>query len=145
MAGVLEHIDRPFLMLKKAKKLLNKKGSLIITCPNWSNVRGYILLALKELFGLKITLADFHYFTPLEFEKWAQKLNMKLTWETIEQEWGHGEKMIKDFKKRLPNIFKGSKHKDSINRFIKWLKAHAPVLESDQKASGAVGLYHFRK
>ncbi|MBU1179237.1 class I SAM-dependent methyltransferase [Patescibacteria group bacterium] len=145
MAGVLEHIDNPYLFLKKAKRILNKKGFIIITCPNWSNARGYILLTLKELFGLRITLTDIHYFTPLEFEAWGKKLGMKLSWRTFEQDWGHGGKMIKDFEKRLPKLLKGSGKKEKIKKFIKWLKIHAPELEEDQKASGAVGLYHFKK
>ncbi|MBU1091769.1 class I SAM-dependent methyltransferase [Patescibacteria group bacterium] len=144
MAGVLEHIDNPLLFLKKTKNLLNKKGSIILTCPNWSNARGYILLALKELHGAKITLADIHHFTPLEFEDWGKKLNMKLSWRTFEHGWGHGDKMIEDLKKRLPKLMKGKKEKE-INNFIKWLNEHTPKLEEDRKASGAVALYHFSK
>jgi len=148
IVGVLEHIDNPFNLLRKAKKLLKKGGSLIITCPNWSNARGYILLALKELFDAQITLVDFHYFTSVEFEEWAKKLRMKLTWKTIEQSWGHGKKMIQDFKKRLPNVLRdvpAFKNPKAITNFISWLDKHAVPLEENTQGSGAVGFYHFKK
>ncbi len=147
MAGVLEHIDEPFLLLKKLSHLLAPKGSIIVTCPNWSNMRGYILLALAMLFDARITLADIHYFTPVEFEAWARKLRMKLSWNSIEQEWGHGEKMIADFKKRLPKVLQDTQVKISpqkISRFIAWLSKHY-ALETNQKASGAVGIYHLKR
>ncbi|MBX4210357.1 methyltransferase domain-containing protein [Candidatus Parcubacteria bacterium] len=148
IVGVLEHIDDPFKFLKDVKKMLSPKGSIIVTCPNWSNARGYILLVLKELFGAKITLADIHYLTPIEFIDWSKKIGMKLNWKTIEQSWGHGQKMITDFEKRLPNIakdFKSFMKPEQVSRFIGWLKTHVPQLETDQKFSGAVGFYHMKK
>ncbi|MBI2024426.1 class I SAM-dependent methyltransferase [Candidatus Giovannonibacteria bacterium] len=144
--GTLEHLDDPLGALTNLKNKLNPGGHLIITCPNWSNARGYILLALKYLFDAKITLADLHYLTPVEFENWSKNLGMKLSWRTVEQEWGHGEKMIKDFQRRLPNVLKDFKvKKNDINDFIIWLQAHTAPLEVSSKSSGAVGLYHFRK
>lgn len=147
LVGVLEHIDEPFVLLKRLKTLLKPKGSIIVTCPNWSNPRGYILLALKYFFDAKITLADIHYFTPIEFQKWASKLGMNLSWKTIEQEWGHGDKMITDFKKRLPPVLASTGveiKKDAIASFVEWLETHVPSLEGDQRASGAVGFYHLK-
>ncbi len=147
--GTLEHLNDPVIALRKLKSLLAPGGSLIITCPNWSNPRGYILVALKLLFDAKITLADLHYFTPLEFQKWAKKLKMKLSWKTFEQSWGHGEKMIKDFEKRLPNVLlkdKGFKtDRNRISVFLEWLKYHAVLLEKDVPCGGAVALYHLQK
>jgi len=148
IVGVLEHIDKPFQLLKRLQRFLKPGGSIIVTCPNWSNARGYMLLLLKELFGAQITLVDIHYFTPIEFEAWAKKLSMDLTWKTIEHEWGHGSKMITDFKKRFPPVLASigvKTKKSSIASFIKWLDAHLPALETNQKAGGAVGFYHFIK
>lgn len=147
VVGVLEHIDDPFSFLKSIKTHLVSGGSLIVTCPNWSNIRGVILLALKELFGAKITLADIHYFTPREYEVWADKLNMELSWKTIEMSWGGGDKMIADLKKRLPPVLKpyGKLAKPKgIALYIEWLSQHADLLESgERKSRGAVGFYHF--
>lgn len=145
--GTLEHLDDPFSALKILKSKLNRGGHIIITCPNWTNPRGYILLALKYLFDAKITLADLHYLTPVEFEAWAKKLKMKLTWRTVEQEWGHGEKMIKDFQKRFPNVLRDLRcPTPSVGqeKFIDWLSSHAVPFEKSTKFSGAVGLYHLK-
>ena len=145
LAGVLEHIDKPLSLLKKLKQMLRPDGSIIVTCPNWSNPRGYILLALKELFDAKITLADIHYFTPTEFESWATDLEMALEWDNIEHDWGHGSKLITDFKKRLPSVLKDFKDVSPtrIDSFLSWLAVHVPTLERKQKMNGAVGFYHF--
>lgn len=146
--GTLEHLDNPFGALKQLSSLLNPKGSLIITCPNWTNARGYILLTLKFLFDLPITKADLHYLTPVEFGAWAKKLKLKLSWKTVEQEWGHGQKMIDDFSRRLPNIFRDAKVKvseENIKKFLSWLKTHKVFFERDEAHTGAVALYHLRK
>ena len=146
--GTLEHVDDPLAVLKKLKSMLNPGGSLIVTCPNWVNPRGYILQTLAQLFDAKITLADIHFFTPIEFEKWAKQLGMNLKWKTVEQEWGHGEKCISDFKRRLPNVVRDSKLRTDqkhIDQFIKWLDAHMAPIEQNTKHGGAVGLYHLKQ
>lgn len=146
VVGVLEHIDEPLKLLQKLKKMLAPKGSIIVTCPNWSNPRGYMLLALKDIFGAKITLADIHYLTPVEFEKWARLLKMSLSWKTLEHDWGHGKKLVKDFARRLPKVLKPLKgiSKSGTDNFIEWLDGHVEALEGELKHNGATGLYHLR-
>ena len=145
--GTLEHVDDPLAVLRKLKSMLNPGGSLIVTCPNWVNPRGYMLQMLAQLFDAKITLADIHFFTPIEFEGWAKKLGMNLKWKTVEQEWGHGEKCISDFKRRLPNVARDSKlptDQKHIDQFIKWLETHMVPMERNTRYGGAVGLYHLK-
>ncbi len=144
--GTLEHLDHPFEILKKFKKMLKPGGHIIITCPNWTNPRGYVLMTLWHLFRARITLADLNYFTPLEFEYWADKLGMRLTWKTVDQEWGHGEKCIRDFERRLPNVARDSNLPTTparIKEFTKWLEMHMVPIEQDVPYGGAVGVYHF--
>jgi len=146
--GTLEHLDEPLSVLKKLKSLLNPKGSLIITCPNWTNPRGYILQTLRILFDAKITLADIHYFSPLDFQNFAKKLGMKLTWRTVDHSWAQGEKLVADFIRRLPNVLvKDKRFKVSLFRiaeFTNWIENTIVPIESKKTHSGAVGLYHFR-
>jgi len=144
--GTLEHFDKPFKMLQIFKKHLNKGGIIIITSPNWSNPRGYILMCLYYLFNAPVTLADLHYFTPIDFMNWAKKLQMQLKWRTIEKSWAHGEQLIDDFRKRLPNVLSDTNlpnHKHGIKNFLTWLNEKIIPLDNSLSHSGAIGLYTF--
>lgn len=147
--GTLEHMDNPFSMLKLLKERhLGPGGSLVVTCPNWINPRGYMLQTLWHLFRARITLADIHYLTPIEFENWSKKLGMSLHWRTFDYDWAHGERLIKDFKRRIPNVLRDSKlprNKKNIDGFISWIRTHILPLNHRKKFSGATGLYHFKK
>jgi len=146
--GTLEHMDDPLKTLRLFKKHLNTKGKIIITSPNWTNPRGYILLTLLYLFKAPITLVDLHYFTPIDFQNFAKKIKMKLIWKTFDQSWGHGDILIKDLEKRLPNVLRDAKlpnNKNQISHFIKWIKINIVSLNNDLPHSGATGLYIFHQ
>ena len=101
-------------------------------------------MTLKYLFESPVTLADLHYLTPLNHQKWAQKLNMSLKFRTIEKSWAHGDLLLSDFKRRLPNVLRDSKlpnNKKRINNLIKWLREYVIPLDHTSNHSGAVGLY----
>ena len=145
--GTLEHFDKPFAALKRFRGMLRAGGSIIVVSPNWSNPRGYMLMTLKHLFDAKITLADLHYFTPLDFERWAKALGMKLVWRTIDYDWAMGKRLVRDLKRRIPNVLRDSKlplDKKRIAIFIKWVNDEVTKIERPQKYSGAIGIYHFR-
>ena len=127
---------------------MKPKGKIIITTPNWTNPRGYVLMTLLHLFDAPITLADLHYLTPIDHEKWAKKLDMKIKWRTIEKSWGHGEVLIKDFKRRIPNVLSEAglpKKEKNIASLIKWLENNVLKLDNSLPQSGAVGLYVYSK
>ena len=106
--GTLEHMDDPLKSLKLFKKHLTKNGCIITTSPNWSNPRGYMLMPLLLLFNAPITLADLHYFTPVDFKNFSKQLGMSLSWKTFDKSWGHGDILVEDFKKRLGNVLRDS-------------------------------------
>lgn len=146
--GTIEHMDKPLTVLKNLKRMVKPGGSLIVTSPNWTNPRGYMLQTLWLLFKAPITLADLHYLTPIEFEKWAKVLNMPLRWRTVDQDWAQGELLLKDFRRRIPNILRDTKlprDKKRIRDFVNWIGAHVVALEEPTKYSGATGVYHFKK
>ncbi len=146
--GTIEHMDNPMKILKKLKKCLKKNGKIILTTPNWTNPRGYILMTLYFLFDAPITLADLHYLTPNEHLKMAKQLNMKMRWKTIEQSWGNGDIMIKDFQRRIPNVMKDMKIKLSekkIEIFLKWLKTNVVSMDNSLPQNGAIGLYIYSR
>lgn len=91
-----------------------------------------------------VTLADLHYLTPIDHEKWAKRLGMDMKWRTIEKSWAHGDVLIKDFKRRIPNVLTDAKlpnKKENILSLIKWLENNALKLDNSLPHSGAVGLY----
>lgn len=146
--GALEHMDNPLGVMKRLKAHVKRRGSIIIVCPNWTNPRGYALLTLWYLFKAPITRTDLHYFTPIEFEKWSKVLGMRLTWRTFDYDWAHGERLIKDFKRRLPNVLRDAglpSNQKNINDFIKWIEEHVVPLDHKTHFSGASALYHFEK
>ncbi len=146
--GTLEHMDDPLLALKHLKSLLRPGGKLVLTCPNWSNPRGHMLLTLYFLFKAPITLADLNYLTPVEFEGWAKTLKMKLSWSTFDHNWSQGEKLVKDFERRITNVLRDAKlpnKKDNITEYLKWIEGHVLPLSQKTKWSGALACYVLEK
>lgn len=146
--GTLEHMDNPLKVLKQFKKQLRPNGKIILTNPNWTNPRGYVLMTLLHLFNAPITLADIHYFTPNDHIKMAKKIGMSLKWKTIEESWASGDILIKDFERRIPNVLRDAKlssNTKQIKSLIKWLKENVAPLDNSLPHSGAVGLYIYSK
>lgn len=146
--GTLEHMDDPFATLKILKNHIKPKGKIIVTTPNWTNPRGYILMTLWYLFKAPVTLADLNYLTPIDHQNWSKKLHMKLKWRTIEKSWAHGDLLIKDFKRRIPNVLSDAKlpkKKENIQSLINWLEKNVIKLDNTLPHSGAVGLYVYSK
>ncbi|KKW19671.1 MAG: 2-polyprenyl-3-methyl-5-hydroxy-6-metoxy-1, 4-benzoquinol methylase [Parcubacteria group bacterium GW2011_GWA2_51_10] len=146
--GTLEHLDDPYVALLKFKSLLKPHGSIILTCPNWVNPRGLVLQTLEKLFDAPITLADIHYFSPKTFEAWAKKLGMKLSWHTFDVGRATGDRLIADFKKRIPNVLRDAKLPNKPERvaaLLSWLENEALKYPWKGKHIGATGLYHFKK
>lgn len=144
--GTLEHMDNPLSTLRFFRSHLNPKGKIVITTPNWTNPRGYVLIALWYLFNAPITLADLHYFTPKDFENFAKKLRMNLWWKTFDRDVSHGNFLLQDFEKRLPRVLRDARlpnKEKRIKSFIGWLKNNVNTFDNDLPHSGATALYVF--
>jgi 2-polyprenyl-3-methyl-5-hydroxy-6-metoxy-1,4-benzoquinol methylase len=142
--GTLEHMDDPLHALKVFKKLLKPGGTIILTCPNWVNPRGIVLMTLKTLFDAPITLADIHFFSPRWFEVASKKLGMTLEWKTFDQSRAAGENLIKDFQKRIPNVLRDAKlpnKEKNVQALLNWLRDDALTYTWEGKHIGASGLY----
>ena len=144
--GTLEHVDKPLYLLKFFKKHLNTNGKIIITSPNWTNPRGYMLMTIYHLFNVPITLFDLHYLTPIDFINWSKALGMRLKWKTFDDSWAQGETLLKDFKRRLPKVCEDISFRNKearINSLLKWIKKNVLPFENSLPHSGAIGLYIF--
>ena len=113
-----------------------KRGSLlVISHPNYYNIRGSILLTCKYLFEKKISLSDVKYFYPEEVSNILKKLNFKkITVKSIRNETNKNDINYLDLKNRLPKILGASKKKQ-INEFLKKYQIMKKYLKSD-KLSG---------
>lgn len=146
--GTIEHQDDPFKVLQDFKKHLNTNGKIILTVPNWTNPRGYILMSLYHLFDAPITLADLHYFTPLTFTDWAKKMNMTLKWKTFDRTWASGKILLEDFSRRLPNVLKDAGlplKKKNIDNLLNWLETMIIPLNHKSDLDGAMAVYVLMK
>ncbi len=144
--GTLEHVDKPLDSLKFFKKHLSPNGKIIITSPNWTNPRGYMLMTIYHLFNAPVTLFDLHYLTPIDFINWSKSLGMKLNWKTFDDSWAQGETLLKDFKRRLPKVCEDISFRNKeerINNLLKWIKKNVLPFENSLPHSGAIGLYIF--
>uniref|UniRef100_A0A6M3IET1 Putative methyltransferase n=1 Tax=viral metagenome TaxID=1070528 RepID=A0A6M3IET1_9ZZZZ len=148
MEGVLEHLDDPFKELKwMIDNLLSPGGDIITSSPAFINPRGFILMALQKLFNVPITLADLHYLNPWDFERFCEDVNMELDYLSVEYDWGFGQNMVDDLKKRLPNCLRDAGMSElGVPNLIKWLQDMAnEVTWEGGDLDGAAIVYHITR
>jgi SAM-dependent methyltransferase len=143
MQGVLEHLDDPFNTLKiLASEYIDKGGKIITSSPSFLNPRGYIWMALQLLLDVPMSLSDLHFLCPFDFEQYAQLLGAQLTYASVDQDWGHGKRLIIDLDKRLRNAFRDRGLPANVDRFIDWL-SHTLKYTSYTQFSGCNVIYKF--
>lgn len=140
MKGVLEHMDSPEETLTFIAENF-KTNQIITSSPSFLNPRGYIWMALQYLFDFEMSLADLHFILPSEMEAWAEKLGYDIEYKSVDQDWGHGERLIEDFKKRLP---KAINIEADIPKFMAWLEKTLPY-QNYTESSGATIVYNLRR
>jgi 2-polyprenyl-3-methyl-5-hydroxy-6-metoxy-1,4-benzoquinol methylase len=139
MAGVLEHIDKPFDLLDKlVQDNLKNNGVIITASPSFLNPRGYVWMALQTLLDVPMSLSDVHFFMPSDFDKFATARNLKLNMTSIDHDWGGGERTILDFKKRLVNALKDKQlNNKNVPEFLDWLDEAISYFNHDDN-TGAI-------
>jgi SAM-dependent methyltransferase len=145
LVGVLEHIENPFDAVKKLHLLLNEDGKLVFECPTHQNIRGYIWMTLQILFDVPMSLTDINFFSPFDFQEFADNLNMSLEWRTFDFSRGNGERMVVDLEKRLVNALRDAKLDNlKVPKLIEWLKKSTQY-DNERKHTGSEGLYILSK
>lgn len=144
MQGVLEHMDKPFAVLDRVlRRNLRPGGTLIVSCPSFLNPRGYVWMTLHLLFGVPMSLTDIHFLCPFDMMEFAGKRGLAVEVKSTDQDWGAGQRLLVDFRKRLPNALRDAGMETrNVTRLIAWLEKAAPFhVQSD--FSGVNVVYKF--
>ena len=123
MEGTIEHMDDPFAALEiMASEHLERPGQIVTSSPSFLNPRGYVWMALQLLFDVPMSLSDRHFLCPFDLAAFAAKLGAEIDYVSVDQDWGHGQKLIEDFDKRLRNALRDRGLDGDVDRFIAWLE-----------------------
>lgn len=126
MQGVLEHMDDPLQTLREISALLHRPGKIITSSPSFLNPRGYIWMALQLLLDVPMSLSDVHFLSPFDLEAFSQELEATLSYTSTDQDWGHGERLLVDYHKRLRNAFRDKGLEADVDRLLAWLEKTLP-------------------
>ncbi|MDF1865581.1 MAG: methyltransferase domain-containing protein [Saprospiraceae bacterium] len=76
--GTLEHMDQPWDVLQQFADLIKPGGEVIISCPHFFNLRGFIWVGLQKLFDVPMSLTDVHSIAPSDIQKWIKDTGLEL-------------------------------------------------------------------
>lgn len=144
--GTLEHIDDPRVGFRRLYDAVKTNGTLIITCPNFSNVRGLIWMTLSKLFNVPMSLSDKHFFSPdsiINFLNGYDNYSMEIF--TVDGDLSSGDYLLIDMKKRLFNALRDSKMDNAhVGELLDWIKCNLQYFPVGPY-SGATAIYVIRK
>ena len=139
LIGTIKKYKNLELFLKKIKKLMTKKTLLIISHPNYYNIRGIILLTCKFLYNAKVSLSDVKYLYPEEVKEVLHKIGFsRVKVQTIRKE-DNTDINFFYLKQRLPKIL--VKSKKNINNFLEKYNLMKKYLKSGDLGGQCVILY----
>jgi len=105
--GTIEHSDEPAEFLAALSRWCREDGLVIVTCPHFINVRGFVWMALATLQEVPMSLTDLHFIHPWHMEKWCNDLGLKVReFSTCDHDRANGEMLLADFTKRLHNALR---------------------------------------
>jgi 2-polyprenyl-3-methyl-5-hydroxy-6-metoxy-1,4-benzoquinol methylase len=143
--GTLEHMERPELELKKMVGLIKGRGEIVLTCPYFLNLRGFVWMSLALLLDVPMSLTDRHFISPFDIESWLEGTGMRLSHvKPFDYERANGSQMLVDMKKRLTNALRDADlPNDRVDNTLAWLEK---VVEYEARTSpgrfgGANSLY----
>lgn len=141
---VIEHLDDPEGSIVKLMEHVGETGQLVLTCPNFTNLRGYIWMTLQTLFDVPMSLSDLHFFSPFDFEEIADRHHYNLEWSTFAHDRVYGENLIIDMRKRLTNALRDAElPNDKVDKFMKWLEKVIAIDTTITEYNGGKGFYLF--
>ena len=140
MQGVLEHLDNWQQSLSDMIHRFKPK-TVITSMPAFLNIRGIIWHTL-DMLGAVMSKTDLHYIDEWEVLGFCKERGYGYRYNTIDQDWGNGPKMIEDLFRRIPLAltdggipFGGM---PDVNKFLEWLEQ---AIEYFDHGEGAVNIY----
>jgi len=147
--GTLEHMDRPWDTFAMMSKLIPAGGQIIITCPCFLNIRGFVWMGLQTLLNVPMSLTDVHFISPFDIEEWLRDTRLQLVQtESFDYSRGNGPLMLADLRKRLTNALRdASLDNTRVEAFIGWLGKVVHYMERTRPSAldGATALYMIQK
>ena len=147
--GTIEHTDDPAKTIQMLDRLLNEGGELILTCPCFLNIRGFIWMTLQTLFDVPMSLTDLHFISPFDIEEYLQDSSLHLVrTNTFDYDMANGKLMLEDMQKRLNNALRDAKlPKNKVSSLTNWLGQVVALNEKNNSLTlcGANALYYIQK
>jgi len=137
---VIEHTVSPKATLAGLLTFAQNGGILLIAVPHFLNPRGVIWMTLATLLKVPMSLSDKHFVHPWDMKVWAEENSaVAILITTVDRDWGIGDKLIRDFSKRIPNAIRDAKLADNadFDSFLDYLKKLIDYL-STQSTDGAL-------
>jgi len=121
--GTLEHMPEPRQELHRMIELVDGKGTIILTCPYFLNIRGFVWMTLALLMDVPMSLTDRHFISPFDIEGWLADTPMRLeSVQPFDYERANGTQMLVDLEKRLTNALRDANlPNDKVHRALEWL------------------------
>lgn len=120
--GTLEHMPEPRQGLDRMIELVDGKGTIILTCPYFLNIRGFVWMTLALLLDVPMSLTDRHFISPFDIEGWLADTPMQLERvQPFDYDRANGPQMLVDMKKRLTNALRDANlPNDEVDRALDW-------------------------
>jgi len=134
--GTLEHMPEPRKELNRMIQIVGGVGVIVLTCPYFLNIRGFVWMTLALLLDVQMSLTDKHFISPFDIESWLVDTPMQLnSVQTFDYERGNGSQMLADMKKRLTNALRDANlPNDKVDKALEWL---GKVVEYENRTTPA--------
>ena len=124
MQGVLEHMDKPYELLKSLiDNNLADNGTMITSSPSFLNPRGYVWMFIHFFHHINMAGTDLHHINPWDIGRVCIANNWHVECKSSDYDRASGEKTIAELAVR----FKNELYDDVISKhdfvcFLSWLK-----------------------